>query len=85
MLTRKALRGWSGARGSYEPSPARRGRRARAEIAAVERAIYATLEADHPQTLCGPFYQVVSQGIVLRTSWLRGTSQRDPSRRRDDF
>jgi hypothetical protein len=54
-------------RRSYEPSPTRRARRTKADIDVVEAAIYATLEADHPQTVRGLFYQLVSQGVVPKT------------------
>ena len=53
---------------AYGPSPTnRRPRRTKTEIAAVETAIYTTLQADHPQTLRGLFYQLVSQGVVPKT------------------
>jgi hypothetical protein len=52
---------------SYAPSPIKRGRRTKADIAQVETAIYDTLEADHPQTVRGLFYQLVSQGVVPKT------------------
>src|SRR5438477_12076324 len=51
----------------YRPSPIKRARRTRADIDTVEAAIYATLEADHPQTVRGLFYQLVSQGVVPKT------------------
>lgn len=62
------MRRWVSQRGeSYGPSHTRRVRRTKADIDAVEVAIYATLEADHPQTVRGLFYQLVSQGVVPKT------------------
>lgn len=53
---------------TYGPRPIRRrDRRSKAAIEVIESAIYATLKADHPQTLRGLFYQLVSQGIVPKT------------------
>ena len=52
---------------SYEASPIRRVRRTKADIDRVEAAIHATLLTDHPQTLRGLFYQLVSQGVVPKT------------------
>lgn len=51
----------------YEPSPIKRVRRTKDGIEQVKTAIYATLEADHPQTVRGLFYQLVSQGVVPKT------------------
>jgi hypothetical protein len=64
-----------GAAQFYEASPIRRrpirrrprARRTKAEIATIEAAIYDVLEADHPQTVRGLFYQLVSRGVVPKT------------------
>lgn len=45
----------------------KRERRTKAEIAAIEQAIVDTLRADHPQTVRGLFYQLVSQGAIEKT------------------
>jgi hypothetical protein len=52
---------------TYGPSPIRHRRLTKADIAIIERAIYTTLSADHPQTLRGLFYQLVGQGVVPKT------------------
>jgi hypothetical protein len=41
-------------------------RRTKAAIEKIRRAIYATLEADNPQTVRGLFYQLVSAGAVRK-------------------
>lgn len=48
-------------------APQTRPRRTRAAISRIEMAIIDTLERDHPQTLRGLFYRLVSQGIVPKT------------------
>jgi hypothetical protein len=48
-------------------APQKRHRRTKAAINALEVAIYITLEADHPQTLRGLFYQLESQGLIPKT------------------
>jgi hypothetical protein len=45
----------------------RRDRRTKAEIDIIEKAICATLFVDHPQTVRGLFYQLVSQGVVEKS------------------
>jgi hypothetical protein len=52
---------------TYRPSPIKRQRRTRSAISDVETAIYETLAADHPQTLRGLFYRLVSRAIVPKT------------------
>ena len=42
--------------------PQRRTRRSAAAIEAIETAIFETLKTDHPQTLRGLFYQLVTSG-----------------------
>lgn len=49
------------------PGPTKRKRRTAAEMAAIEAAIYATLEADHPMTVRGLFYRLVSAGVIPKT------------------
>jgi hypothetical protein len=53
--------------GLYRTSPVKRVRRTNAQIAAVRRAIYGTLAADHPQTVRGVYYQLVVQEVVPKT------------------
>jgi hypothetical protein len=48
-------------------APQARLRRSRGDISRIETAIIETLERDHPQTLRGLFYRLVSQGIVPKT------------------
>jgi hypothetical protein len=52
---------------SYGPRAIKRARRSKSEIQQIEEAIYQTLEADHPQTLRGLFYQLESQGVIPKT------------------
>lgn len=52
--------------GVYEASPVKR-RRTRAELGAVDEAIYAAVELEHPITLRGVFYRVVSMGTIEKT------------------
>jgi hypothetical protein len=51
----------------YGPSTVNRQRRTRAELAAVDDAIVAAVELEHPITLRGVFYRVVSAGAVEKT------------------
>lgn len=53
--------------GVYEASPVRRKRRTNVELAQVDAAIVAAVEADAPVTLRGVFYRVVSAGAVPKT------------------
>ena len=52
---------------AYGARAIRRPRRTRAEMATIREAILATLASDHPQTVRGLFYQLVSQGVVPKT------------------
>lgn len=52
---------------SYVPRSIKRDRRTRAEMEALRDALYRTLEADHPQTCRGVFYQLVSQGVIPKS------------------
>jgi len=47
----------------YETSPIN-GRRTKAQINAIQTAIYTSLSGDHPQTVRGVFYQMEVAGIV---------------------
>ena len=51
----------------YEASPVKRRRRSRAELAAVDDAITEAVATEHPVTLRGVFYRVVSAGAVDKT------------------
>jgi hypothetical protein len=51
----------------YGSSPVSRLRRTRAELAAVDDAIVQAVETEHPVTLRGVFYRVVSAGEVEKT------------------
>jgi hypothetical protein len=51
----------------YGASPINRQRRTRAELAAVDDAIVQAVETEHPVTLRGVFYRVVSAGEVEKT------------------
>jgi hypothetical protein len=44
-----------------------RGRRTKAEVAAIREAISAVLAADHPQTVRQVFYQLVARGVIDKT------------------
>ena len=51
----------------YGAGPTRRRRRTKAEIQAIKNAIYDVAATDHPMTLRGVFYRLVSQGVVAKT------------------
>jgi hypothetical protein len=51
----------------YATSPVKRRRRTNAELAAVDEAIVAAVELEHPVTLRGVFYRVESAGAVEKT------------------
>jgi hypothetical protein len=51
----------------YGASPVRRRRRTNAELAGVDEAIVDAVRADHPVTLRGVYYRVVSAGAVEKT------------------
>lgn len=59
--------GGPASRSVYGPSPVRRKRRTAAELAAVDDAIVAAVEAEYPVTLRGVYYRVVSAGAVDKT------------------
>lgn len=51
----------------YRPRPVKRKRRTNAELEAVDAAIIAAVETEHPVTLRGVYYRVVSAGGVEKT------------------
>jgi hypothetical protein len=51
----------------YGASPVKRQRRTKAELATVDDAIIEAVETEHPVTLRGVFYRVVSAGAVEKT------------------
>lgn len=51
----------------YRSRPANRARRTRGQLAAVDDAIYAAVETEHPVTLRGIYYRTVSAGAVDKT------------------
>lgn len=51
----------------YGASTVKRERRTRAELAAIDDAIIEAVELEHPITLRGAFYRVVSMGAVEKT------------------
>jgi hypothetical protein len=51
----------------YEPRPVKRVRSTNAQLAEVDAAIVAAVEADAPVTLRGVFYRVVSTGAIPKT------------------
>ncbi|MCB0074630.1 MAG: hypothetical protein KDE20_24360, partial [Caldilineaceae bacterium] len=55
------------ANGSGSTNQRQRTRRTKADIRRIEDAIYATLEADNPQTCRGLFYQLVSRGVIPKS------------------
>ncbi len=50
----------------YRPSPIKRHRRTKAEIAEIEDAIFDIVRADHPMTLRGLFYRLVAAGVIAK-------------------
>lgn len=57
----------SGNLGVYGARPVKRNRRTNAEIETIKQAIIRIVEADHPMTLRGLFYRLVSEGIIGKT------------------
>lgn len=53
--------------GVYHPRTVKRDRRTSAELADIDRAIAAAVEADSPVTLRGVFYRAVSAGAIPKT------------------
>jgi hypothetical protein len=51
----------------YGTSPVKRTRRTRSELAALNEAILTVCEADHPLSVRGVFYRVMSAGAVEKT------------------
>lgn len=52
---------------TYRPSTVKRRRRTNAELDLVDDAIVAAVEAEHPVTLRGVYYRVVSAGAIDKT------------------
>lgn len=52
---------------TYGASPVKRSRRTRAELDLVDEAIVAAVETEHPVSLRGVYYRVVSAGAVEKT------------------
>lgn len=52
---------------AYEASSIRRNRRTKAQLADLDDAIYAAAETEHPVSLRGVFYRVVSAGAIEKT------------------
>lgn len=51
----------------YRTTPIKRNRRTKAEIAALEEAIYAVADAEKPCTIRGIFYRVMSRGLAEKS------------------
>lgn len=51
----------------YRPSTVKRARRTRDQLAAVDAAIFAAVEVEHPVTLRGVYYRTVSASAVDKT------------------
>jgi hypothetical protein len=49
-------------------SEARKTRRKKSDIAGIKKALFAILEADHPQTIRQVYYQMVSRDWSIRPS-----------------
>ncbi len=52
---------------SYVPRTIKRKRRTKAELDRIRQAIFKELQADHPQTIRGCFYQLTSKGAIDKT------------------
>lgn len=57
----------AGDRAIYGARPVKRPRRTNAEIEAINQAIVRIMTADHPMTLRGLFYRLVSEGAIGKT------------------
>ncbi len=69
---------------AYGTSPVKRVRRTKAELAALDEAIVSALAVDHPSTVRGVFYKVMSAGAVPKTeNGYRAVQQRLLGLRRD--
>ena len=61
----------------YRTSPVKRSRRTRAELAALHEAILTVCAADHPLSVRGVFYRVMSAGAVAKTEKAYAAVQRE--------
>src|SRR4051794_41105769 len=61
----------------YRTSPVKRKRRTQAELDALDEAILAVCRLDHPLTVRGVFYRVVSAGAVEKTETAYNVVQRE--------
>jgi hypothetical protein len=52
---------------AYKSRPIKRKRRTKADIEALQDALYQLLEQDHPMTVRQVFYRIVSQGGIAKT------------------
>lgn len=50
----------------YKPSPVKRNRRTDTEIETIKRAMIRLVAEDHPMTLRGLFYRLVSEGVIAK-------------------
>ena len=55
------------ARPSYGSRSTTRGRRTKAEMSAIRKAIFYALRADHPQTIRQLFYRLTVEGVIAKT------------------
>lgn len=62
---------------SYRTSPVKRARRTQAEIASLQDVILTVCEADHPLSVRGVFYRVMSVGAVEKTEKSYSAVQRE--------
>jgi hypothetical protein len=69
---------------AYETCRIKRRRRTDAEKADLCGVICEVLEADHPMTLRGLFYQLVSRGAIAKTEQAYGRLSRDLCQLRND-
>lgn len=61
----------------YGSSPVKRSRRSDAELAAIDNAIIEAISTEHPVTLRGVFYRVVSAGVIEKTELAYRTVSRE--------
>lgn len=61
----------------YGTSPLKRQRRTNAELAAIDAAIYEIADEEHPISVRGLFYRVMSRGLVPKTEQGYGVVQRE--------
>ncbi len=61
----------------YRTSPVKRSRRTKAEVAALHESILAVCAEDHPLSVRGVFYRVMSAGAVEKSEKAYGAVQRE--------